>query len=57
MFKNIPVNYRSIEYAKENSDVHCCILNDIFRELMKLEQKQNHARSDVTEQLGGMALG
>jgi len=23
------------------SDVHSCILNDIFRELMKLEQKQS----------------
>lgn len=39
------------------SDVHSCILNDIFRELMKLEQKQAHAQSEASEQLGGMALG
>ncbi len=35
------------------SDIHSCILNDIFRVLMKLEQKQDHTQ----EQLGGMNLG
>lgn len=39
------------------SDVHSCILNDIFRELMKLEQKQSHVESEAPEQLGGMAIG
>lgn len=39
------------------SDVHSCILNDIFRELMKLEQKQDHIQSEVLEQVGGMKLG
>lgn len=39
------------------SDVHSCILNDIFRELMKLEQKQSQTPTEVPEQLGGMSLG
>jgi len=39
------------------SDVHSCILNDIFRELMKLEQKQSHNQSKSSEQLGGMSFG
>lgn len=39
------------------SDIHSCILNDIFRELMKLEQKQNQTPKEAPEQLGGMTLG
>ena len=39
------------------SDIHSCILNDIFRELMKLEQKQDHMQSEVLEQVGGIKLG
>jgi len=39
------------------SDVHSCILNDVFRELMKMEQKQGHVQAEAPEQLGGMNLG
>ena len=42
MFKDIPVYYSSIEYAKENDE---------------REQKQAHAQAEAPEQLGGMALG
>lgn len=51
MFANPPVYYQSKGY------VHSCILNNIFREFMKLEQKQGHVQSEVLEQLGGMRLG
>ncbi len=51
MFANPPVYYQSRAY------IHSCILNDIFSELMKLEQKQSHAESEAPEQLGGMKLG
>ena len=51
MFANSPVYYQSGAY------VHSCILNDIFRELMKAEQKQDYEQSEATEQLGGMNLG
>ena len=39
------------------SDVHSCILNDIFRELMKLEQRQSNTQTEAQEQSGGMTLG
>lgn len=47
----------SLVYYLSRAYIHSCILNDIFRELMKLEQKQGHAQSEVLEQLGGMKLG
>ncbi len=51
MFANSPVYYQSGAY------VHSCILNDIFRELMKAEQKQGNEQSETPEQLGGMDIG
>ena len=51
MFANPPVYYQSRAYS------HSRILNDIFRDIMKLEQKQGHAESEAPEQLGGMKLG